>query len=500
MYCTGVAPARPTAGRARRRASDSAPRIACSAQHPGERVGEVRLGGRQGAGRVLPRSRRSLAGFRLFALPPRRLSCPAHHDESLAPNVHFRRGGGRRRARRRAVIAAQGAAAGLRSTPTEPRSMAALMPVLLAGALPTDPQLRGEALRETLVAIDGAVAGLAPRAQDELNDLFGAPRARTGALVARARRPRRGADASRDEVERFLDRLRDSRIGLLRAAYDALHQLVMAAWYGNPRAWPAIGYPGPPDLGTGERVMSVAARPKALGLARSRERLPSSLIGTDRRSGSRGRRARLARHRRVDAHRRPHARGRRRHRGQRRGRRHRGRDRSPRPASRVVLVEEGPLRSRRPTSACASPRRIPSSTRNPRRARRATRRSTSCRDAASAAARRSTGRARSARPMPRCALARALGLAGFASGGPRAVVRADGSAAVDRAVGRPAQREQRGARARRREARHPVGDRSAATSRAAGTSAIAAWAAPPTPSSRCSSRRSRARSRAARRW
>ena len=44
-----------------------------------------------------------------------------------------------------------------------------------------------------------------------------------------------------------------------------------------------------------------------------------------------------------------------------------------------------------------------------------------------------------------------------------AVVRADGSAAVDRAVDRRAQREQRGARARRREARHRRRRRSAAT-------------------------------------
>lgn len=128
--------------------------------------------------------------------------------------------------------------------------MAAVAPVLLAGALPSDPQLRGDALRETLMAIDGAVAGLAPRAQGELNDLFGllalAP-ARWSLAHTTASWP----DASRDEVERFLERLRDSRIGLLRAAYDALHQLVMAAWYGSPRAWPAIGYPGPPDLGTG---------------------------------------------------------------------------------------------------------------------------------------------------------------------------------------------------------------------------------------------------------
>ena len=131
--------------------------------------------------------------------------------------------------------------------------MAAIAPVMLAGALPSDPQLRRDALRETLAAIEGAVAGLAPRAQGELNDLFGLL-ALAPARWTLARTTATWQDASREDVERFLDRLRDSRIGLLRAAYDALHQLVMAAWYGNPRAWPAIGYPGPPDLGTGERT------------------------------------------------------------------------------------------------------------------------------------------------------------------------------------------------------------------------------------------------------
>jgi len=28
-----------------------------------------------------------------------------------------------------------------------------------------------------------------------------------------------------------------------------LHELAFAAWYGNPQAWPAIGYAGPPALG-----------------------------------------------------------------------------------------------------------------------------------------------------------------------------------------------------------------------------------------------------------
>jgi hypothetical protein len=131
--------------------------------------------------------------------------------------------------------------------------MAAITPVLLAGALPSDPQLRGDAMRETLAAIEEAIAGLAPRAQSELNDLFGML-ALAPARWSLARMTTSWQDASREEVECFLDRLRNSRIGLLRAAYDALHQLVMAAWYGNPRAWPAIGYPGPPDLAMRERT------------------------------------------------------------------------------------------------------------------------------------------------------------------------------------------------------------------------------------------------------
>ena len=46
-------------------------------------------------------------------------------------------------------------------------------------------------------------------------------------------------------------RWRDSRFELLRSAYAALHQLVFAAWYANPRAWFATGYAGPPSLEIG---------------------------------------------------------------------------------------------------------------------------------------------------------------------------------------------------------------------------------------------------------
>ena len=131
--------------------------------------------------------------------------------------------------------------------------LTAIAPVMLAGALPVDAPARADALRETLAGIERAIGGLSPRQQGELGDLFGLL-ALAPARWSLARMTSSWQDASSEDVERFLVRLRDSRIGLLRAAYDALHQLVLAAWYGNPRAWPPIGYPGVPDLGTSERA------------------------------------------------------------------------------------------------------------------------------------------------------------------------------------------------------------------------------------------------------
>jgi hypothetical protein len=125
---------------------------------------------------------------------------------------------------------------------------AAVAPVLLAGALPEADDARRAALRDTLDGIDIAVAGLPPPAQAELRQLtalLALPPVRLGL----ARVSGSWHEAAPDEVRRFLDRCRNSSSTLLRAAYDALHGLTFAAWYGNPKSWPAIGYPGPPALG-----------------------------------------------------------------------------------------------------------------------------------------------------------------------------------------------------------------------------------------------------------
>ena len=124
----------------------------------------------------------------------------------------------------------------------------ALVPAFLAGALPSEAAPRNEAIEATVANVDTAILGLPPAAQKELAQLFAllgfAP-----ARLAIAGMTHDWADATQAEVNAVLERWRTSRAMLLRSAYDGLHQLVIAAWYGNPRAWDAIGYPGPPALG-----------------------------------------------------------------------------------------------------------------------------------------------------------------------------------------------------------------------------------------------------------
>jgi hypothetical protein len=123
----------------------------------------------------------------------------------------------------------------------------AILPVMLADALPPADDARAAAVRETVAAVDAAIAGLPPLAQRELQQLF-TLLALAPTRWSLARMTASWSEASPAAVDAFLRRLKDSRIALLRAAYDALHQLVFAAWYGQPRAWSAIGYDGPPTV------------------------------------------------------------------------------------------------------------------------------------------------------------------------------------------------------------------------------------------------------------
>lgn len=120
--------------------------------------------------------------------------------------------------------------------------LAAIAPVLLEGA----GALEGK-LDAIVGSVDRAVTGLPPHLQAEVKRLFALLGAWPGRrFLAGVRAP--WGEASRPEVAAFLERWRFSRWRLQQQAYQALHELVFAAWYARPDAWRAIGYPGPPEV------------------------------------------------------------------------------------------------------------------------------------------------------------------------------------------------------------------------------------------------------------
>jgi hypothetical protein len=120
----------------------------------------------------------------------------------------------------------------------------AIVPAILAGALPAQPDACAHAVRATTERVHQTILGLPLATQKEVQDLFGllalAPARRLLAGVAHD-----WPQASADEVAGFLQDWRTHRLGLLRTAYGALHDLVLGSWYSDPANWAAIGYPGP---------------------------------------------------------------------------------------------------------------------------------------------------------------------------------------------------------------------------------------------------------------
>ena len=139
-------------------------------------------------------------------------------------------------------------AAGVRGLSDVEREMlAAVTGVILDGALPKEGAARQQLVMRTVDGIASAVSGLSLATQKEIGELLGllvlAP---ARIVIAGVGRPWR--EASPADVAGFLDAWRNSRFGLLRSAYAALHDLTLGAWYAQPDAWEAIGYPGTPEV------------------------------------------------------------------------------------------------------------------------------------------------------------------------------------------------------------------------------------------------------------
>ena len=120
----------------------------------------------------------------------------------------------------------------------------AIVPAMLAGALPADPAARSAAVAATTARVHQAILGLPLSAQKEVQDLFGL------LALAPARRLLAGvsggwAQADAAQVSAFLQDWRFHRFAMLQSAYHALHDLIIGSWYADPSAWTALGYPGP---------------------------------------------------------------------------------------------------------------------------------------------------------------------------------------------------------------------------------------------------------------
>ena len=120
----------------------------------------------------------------------------------------------------------------------------AIVPAVLAGALPAEPAARAQAIRSATERLNQTILGLPLATQQEVQDLFGllalgpARRLLTGI-------PHGWAEAKEHEVNAWLQDWRTHRLALLRTAYQALHDLVLGSWYSDAANWAAIGYPGP---------------------------------------------------------------------------------------------------------------------------------------------------------------------------------------------------------------------------------------------------------------
>jgi hypothetical protein len=120
------------------------------------------------------------------------------------------------------------------------RVFAAVARGVLEGTMSGEPSVTAALLDR----IDSLAINLPPHAQDELSQLL--------ALLASAPGRMLFAGLSSDwdsataaEIQAALQAMRISAIAPRRQAYQALHDVVGAAYFSEPATWAVLGYPGP---------------------------------------------------------------------------------------------------------------------------------------------------------------------------------------------------------------------------------------------------------------
>ena len=129
--------------------------------------------------------------------------------------------------------------------PNDREFFTAIIPVVLKGSWPSDADQQSTAMNEIMINIDNAMFNLGPHNQKQMIDLFNllnftpSRGLTTGVWSA-------WNEASENDIEQFLNKWRDSSLGLLNLAYNGVSKLIIAIWFGMSQSWDKVGYPGPP--------------------------------------------------------------------------------------------------------------------------------------------------------------------------------------------------------------------------------------------------------------
>lgn len=121
--------------------------------------------------------------------------------------------------------------------------LTALIPAVMKGALPAD-GTKAVRIAEAIHSLDDFLSAAALASQKQilqLFDLLSFPLTRYTVAGLSSR----WEESTEADVEAFLQRWSESRIGLLRGGLLALSQLISMGWYLQPSSWAAIGYQPP---------------------------------------------------------------------------------------------------------------------------------------------------------------------------------------------------------------------------------------------------------------
>jgi hypothetical protein len=115
---------------------------------------------------------------------------------------------------------------------------------VLDGLLPNDDDARNQALAAQVQRLEDTIGGFPRAVQDELAQLLALLNTSPGRLALTGLASP-WAEAATADVQRALQAMRTSSLATRQQVYLAVRDLSYAAFFADPSAWRATGYPGP---------------------------------------------------------------------------------------------------------------------------------------------------------------------------------------------------------------------------------------------------------------